>query len=40
MAGKPWKMCEDGVTMDAIVLLDIWAWKTKDKDRDLGGNGR
>jgi len=37
--GKPWKRCEDGVTVDAIELLGTWAWKTKVKDRDLGGNG-
>jgi len=37
-ARKPWKRCEDGVTVDATALLGTWAWKTKAKDRDLGGN--
>jgi len=38
-ARKPWKICEDEVTVDAIALLGTWAWKTKAKDRDLGDNG-
>jgi hypothetical protein len=38
-AAKPWKRYEDGVTVDAIVLLGTRTWKTTAEERDLGGNG-